>query len=92
VSIESGYEGYVPKTRIVLFEAALAAAYGLTFDEALKTITINPAKLLGVDGRIGSLEVGKDADLVLFNGDPFEYTTNVTTVLIDGVVVYDKIK
>jgi len=47
---------------------------------------------LGVDGRIGSLEVGKDADIVLFNGDPFEYTTNVTNVLIDGVVVYDKIK
>jgi imidazolonepropionase-like amidohydrolase len=92
VSIESGYEGYVPKTRIVLFEAALAAAYGLTFDEALKTITINPAKLLGVDARIGSLEVGKDADMVLFNGDPFEYTTNVSTVFIDGVVVYDKIK
>jgi imidazolonepropionase-like amidohydrolase len=92
VSIESGYEGYVPKTRIVLFEAALAAAYGLTFDEALKTITINPAKLLGVDGRIGSLEVGKDADIALFDGDPFEYTTHVTHVLIDGVVVYDKIK
>lgn len=87
VSIESGYEGYVPKTRIILFEAAQAVAYGLPFEEGLKSITLNPAKLLGVEKRVGSIEAGKDADLVLFNGDPFEYTTNVTMVMIDGVVV-----
>ena len=84
VSIESGYESYVPKTRIVLYEAAVAVSYGFSFDEALKTITLNPAKLLGIDKQVGSIEVGKDADLVLFNGDPFEYTTKVCTVFIDG--------
>lgn len=87
VSIESGYEAYVPKTRVVLYEAAVAMARGgLPYEEALKAITINPAKLLGLDSRIGSLEKGKDADLVLFNGDPFEYTTKPCVVIIDGKV------
>ena len=90
VSIESGYEAYVPKTRLILGEAALAAAFGLSFDEALKTITVNPARLLGIDKRVGTIEVGKDADLVLYNGDPFEYLTKVCTVIIDGVVVSEK--
>ncbi len=92
VSIESGYESYVPKTRVILFEAALAATYGLSFDEALKTITLNPAKLLGIENRVGSIEKGKDADLVLFNGDPFEYLTKVCTVIIDGEVQSEKCK
>ena len=86
VSIESGYEAYVPKTRVVIFEAAEAVANGLPYEEGLKSITINPAKLLGLDKRIGSLEKGKDADLVLFNGDPFEYTTKPAVVIIDGQV------
>ncbi len=87
VSIESGYEGYVPKTRIILFEAGQAMVHGLSFDDALKTITLNPAKLLGIENRVGSIEKGKDADLVLFNGDPFEYLTKVCVVIIDGEVV-----
>ena len=87
VSIESGYEAYVPKTRIVLFEAGQAMVNGLSFDDALKSITMNPAKLLGIDNRVGSIEKGKDADLVLFDGDPFEYLTKVKMVFIDGVVM-----
>ncbi|MBN8587375.1 MAG: amidohydrolase family protein [Rhodothermia bacterium] len=86
-SLQSGFEGYVPKTRVVLFEAAIAAAYGLPFDKALAAITINPAKILGISHRVGSLEIGKDADVVLFNGDPFEYTTHVCTVFVNGKVV-----
>ncbi|MGV3528244.1 MAG: amidohydrolase family protein [Flavisolibacter sp.] len=87
VSIESGYEAYVPKTRVVLYEAAVAMARGgLPYEEALKAITINPAKLLGLNSRIGSLEKGKDADLVLYDGDPFEYTTKPCVVIIDGKV------
>lgn len=89
VSIESGFEGYVPKTRVVLFEAAVAAANGMPWDEALKAVTINPAKLLGLDRRIGSIEKGKDADIVLYDGDPFEYTTHVCKVVIDGQLVAD---
>ena len=86
-AMQSGYEAYVPKTRVVLFEAAMAAAYGLSFEAALRSITIGAAKLLGVDDRIGSMEVGKDADLALFDGDPFEYTSHCLAVIIDGKVV-----
>jgi imidazolonepropionase-like amidohydrolase len=87
ISIESGYEAYVPKTRVLLFEAGQAMVHGLSFDDALKTITLNPSKLLGIEKRVGSIEKGKDADLVLFNGDPFEYLTKVCGVFIEGVAV-----
>jgi imidazolonepropionase-like amidohydrolase len=87
VAMQAGYESYVPKTRIVLFEAAMAAAHGLTFDEALATITIDAARILGIEERVGSLEVGKDGDLALYDGDPFEYTTHCIGVVIDGKIV-----
>ena len=90
VALQSGFEGYVPKTRVVLFEAALAAANGLSFEEALGTITIDAARIIGVDDRVGSLAVGKDGDVVLYDGDPFEYTTHVCHVVVEGVVVSDE--
>ena len=86
-AIESGYESYVPKTRVVLWEAALAAARGLTQDQALAAITMDAARLLGVDKRVGSLEAGKDGDVAIFDGDPFEYTSHVVGVVIDGHIV-----
>ena len=92
VSIETGYEAYVPKTHVLLYEAALAVTYGLPYEEGLKAITINPAKLLGIDKRVGSIEKGKDADLVLFDGDPYEYLTHVCKVMIDGVWVTENCK
>jgi imidazolonepropionase-like amidohydrolase len=90
-ALQSGYESYVPKTRVVLFEAAIAAARGLTFDQALAAVTIDAARILGVDKRVGSLEPGKDGDLVLFDGDPFEYVSHVTGVVIEGQVVSDTV-
>jgi imidazolonepropionase-like amidohydrolase len=90
VALQSGFEGYVPKTRVVLFEAAAAAANGLTFEEALAAVTIDAARLLGVESRVGSIEAGKDADLALFDGDPFEYATHVTAVVINGRVVSEE--
>lgn len=84
---QSGYEAYVPKVRVVLFEAAVAVAYGLPTDRALQALTIDAARLLGVADRVGSLEVGKDADLALWDADPFEYTSHCTAVVIDGKVV-----
>ena len=86
-ALQSGYESYVPKTRVVLFEAALAAARGLTPEQALAAVTIDAARILRIEGRVGSLEAGKDGDLALFDGDPFEYTSHVTGVVIDGRVV-----
>lgn len=86
-ALQSGYEAYVPKTRVVLFEAGVAAAYGLSFEDALASVTIDAARILGIDDRIGSIEVGKDADLALYDGDPFEYTTHCVGVIIDGTIV-----
>ena len=83
-TLQSGYEAYVPKTRVVLFEAAIAAANGLGFDAALASITLDAAKILGIAARTGSLEVGKDADLALYDGDPFEYTTHCLGTVING--------
>lgn len=92
IALQSGFEGYVPKTRVLLFEAGVAAARGLSFDEALAAVTIGAARLLGVDTRVGSLEAGKDADLVLYDGDPFEYTSHVVGVFIDGEQVSTQVR
>ncbi|HEX2076492.1 MAG TPA: amidohydrolase family protein [Longimicrobium sp.] len=90
VALQSGYEGYVPKTRVVLFEAAIAAANGLSMEDALRTITIDAARIIGQDRRLGSLEQGKDGDVVVFDGDPFEYTSHVCAVVIEGQVVSEE--
>lgn len=87
IALQSGFEGYVPKTRVVLFEAGIASANGLGFNDALAAVTIEAAKLLGIDSRVGSIEAGKDGDLALYDGDPFEYTTHCTGTIINGAVV-----
>lgn len=71
--------------------AALAIKEGLDPNEALKAITINPAEILGVDDKVGSIEVGKDADLVIYNGHPLNITSNIEKVVINGNIV-DNIK
>lgn len=91
-ALQSGYESYVPKTRVVLFEAAIAAAFGLGFEPALASITIDAAKILGIDRFVGSLEPGKDGDVALFDGDPFEYTSHVVGVIIEGRVVSEVVR
>ncbi len=88
IAIRSGFEGYVPRTRLVLFEAAVAAANGLGPEAALRAITLSAAEMLGVEDRYGSLEPGKVADLVLFDGDPFEYASHVSAVLAAGELVH----
>ena len=89
IALQSGYESYVPRTRVILFEAAVAAANGLGAEAALAAITTGPARILGLDSRIGSLVVGKDGDLALFDGDPFEYTTHCTATVVEGHVVHN---
>lgn len=91
VAIQSGWEPYVPKTRIVLYEAAIAAANGLPRRAALASITSTAADILGLE-TVGTLAPGQTADLALFDGDPFEYTTHVCTVLSGGQVVSDDCK
>eukprot|EP00913_Durusdinium_trenchii_P023384 g21962.t1 len=92
VAIASGVEGYVPKTRVIRHEAAIAAVYGLGIERALKAITLDAAKILGIDEQYGSLEKGKVGDLVLYDGDPFEHKTHVTHVIVGGKVVVDRSK
>ncbi|MEX0692523.1 MAG: amidohydrolase family protein [Gemmatimonadales bacterium] len=89
-AFQTGYEGYVPKTRVLLFEVAQAVPYGLSMSSALRAATIDAARILGVESRVGSLERGKDGDVVLFDGDPFEYTTHVCGVVIRGQVVSER--
>ena len=72
LAIGSGVEGYVPKTRVVRFEAAVAMVHGLGFERALRAITLDAAGILGIADRFGSLETGKAADLVLYDGDAFD--------------------
>lgn len=91
-ALQSGYEGYVPKTRVVLFEAGVAAANGLSQRDALASITIDAAKILGIDNRVGSLAVGKDADLAMYDGDPFEYTSHCIGTIINGAVVSEVVR
>jgi imidazolonepropionase-like amidohydrolase len=90
IALMSGYEGYVPKNRILLFEAGIAAANGLGMEEALRTVTAGAAKILAIDDRVGSLAPGKDADLALFDGDPFEYASHVVAVMVGGQLSYQR--
>lgn len=70
-------------------EAGLAIKEGLPTDTALRAITLNAAEIIGVDSRVGSIEQGKDADLVIFDGDPFTIATKVDSVFINGEAVYN---
>ena len=70
--------------RNIGYQAATAAAYGLPKEEALKSVTINAAKVLGIDAMVGSLETGKDATLIVTTGDPLEIMSNVEMEFIQG--------
>lgn len=87
---QSGFEGYVPKTRVVLWEAAIGAVNGLGMEGALAAITRDAAKVIGMDDKVGTLEVGKHGDIAMFDGDPFEITSLVTGVVIEGKVVSEE--
>ena len=76
-------------TRWLPVDVGLCMRCGLSFETALESVTIRPATLLGLEDRIGSLEVGKDADIAIFDGMPFENLTNCTTTIIDGKVEYN---
>ena len=69
--------------------AGLAVKSGLELEEGYKAITIYPAVICGVDDRVGSLEVGKDADIAVFSGNPMEVFTQTLYTIIDGQVVYE---
>jgi len=72
----------------LVHQATLAVKEGLDRDAALKALTINPARILGIDGRLGSLTVGKDADLCIWSGDPLDVMQRVERAFIDGQEIY----
>jgi imidazolonepropionase-like amidohydrolase len=74
------------------FDAAFAVRGGMDNRKALRTLTLDSARMLGVDQRVGSLEAGKDADVLILDGDPLHYATFVTIALVNGKVVYEKAK
>jgi imidazolonepropionase-like amidohydrolase len=79
------------RARRLNIDAAKLQKFGdLSEDEALKTITLNPAWQLGIQDRVGSIDVGKDADVVIWNGHPFNTSSRVETTLIDGEVFFDR--
>ncbi|NCG26003.1 MAG: amidohydrolase family protein [Verrucomicrobiales bacterium] len=73
-----------PHERNLPYQAARAAAFGLPKEEALKSVTLYPAQILGVDDRLGSLEEGKDATFIITTGDPLEVTTKIFDAYIGG--------
>ncbi len=77
-------------TKYLAINAALAVREGMPEKAALEAITINAAEIIGVADRVGSLEVGKDADIVVLNGHPFDYCTVPELVLVDGLVAYQR--
>jgi imidazolonepropionase-like amidohydrolase len=74
-------------SRNLPYAAGYAVAYGLPYDEALKAITLNPAEMFGLGDRLGSLDVGKTANVVVANGDPLDVRTSVKQVFVDGKAV-----
>ena len=70
-------------------QAGFAMRGGLTFDEALAAVTTTPARMLGIENRVGTMEAGKDADLVLWSGEPFQPTSRVAGVLVGGELILD---
>jgi len=72
------------QVRNLPYAAGMAVSFGLPYDEAMKALTLYPAQIWGVDDHLGSLEVGKTANVVVASGDPLDVTTAVTHVFIQG--------
>lgn len=74
----------------LLIDASIARGHGMSEADVLRAVTLSPAEVLGVAGRMGSLEVGKDADVVVFDGDPLSIRTWASRVYVDGRLVYER--
>jgi imidazolonepropionase-like amidohydrolase len=78
----------VIEERYYMEQAAIVNHYGTPDEAALQMVTINPARILGIDNRLGSIDVGKDADLAVWTGNPLELTSKADKVFIDGKLTY----
>jgi imidazolonepropionase-like amidohydrolase len=82
VALSSGGESF--NVRNLKQHAGNAVAYGLSWDDALRAVTMTAADILGVGGSVGTLQPGRDANLVVWDGDPFEFKTRVVRVIVHG--------
>lgn len=80
---------FVP-VQFLRVQAGICVSEGLPEYEALKAITITPARILGLESRVGSIAEGKDADIVIFDGDPLDCRSRVTTTIVNGEIVFEK--
>jgi len=78
----------VVPVNFLVHQAALAVKDGLDRETALRALTINPARIAGIDDKLGSIEPGKDADLVIWSGDPLDVLSRAVRVFIDGAEIY----
>jgi imidazolonepropionase-like amidohydrolase len=90
--VKLAFASLAPRTDLndLRTSAILAVKYGLDKETALKSLTINAAEILGVADRLGSISKGKDADLVILNGDPLQLTSGIEMVMINGNIVYQR--
>lgn len=90
VSVSIHTDAAITDSRLFLRSAGLAVRAGMTPEGALRALTLTPAEQLGLASRIGSLEVGKDADFVVLSGDPLSVWTAILQTYVDGTVVFDR--
>lgn len=90
-SLVPGPDQSLPE-RMMTYQAARCVRAGIPREEALRSITINPAKALGLEARFGTLEPGKDAHVVVFSGDPLDFNSVVEKVFIEGIPAYEREK
>jgi imidazolonepropionase-like amidohydrolase len=90
VSSDPGGDSHNFNARNIKYEAGNAVAYGMSHDDALRAITLTPAEVFGVADRLGSLAPGRNANVVVWSGDPFEFATRVEHVFVDGRELHER--
>ena len=90
VDVAFNTDDFITDSRLLLRAAAIAVRHGMSREGALEALTLAPARMLGLEDRIGSLEAGKDADFVVLSGDPFSVYTTVEQTWVEGRLIYDR--
>ncbi len=90
VDVGFNTDDFVTDSRLLFRAAAIAVRYGMSREKAIEGLTLAPARMLGLEDRIGSLEAGKDADFVILSGDPLSTYTKVEQTWVEGTMIYDR--